>query len=60
MRIGRVRNCTDGRLLNYFVIEFHIRTENLEFGNCWGWTQAKKYQELIVTNLNMVQGPPLS
>ncbi|MBP6041782.1 M15 family metallopeptidase [Candidatus Saccharibacteria bacterium] len=42
MCIGGIRNDRHGRLLNYFAIEFHMRVEELEYGNCWGWAPVKK------------------
>lgn len=42
MCIGGVRNDKYGQLLNYFAIEFHLRVEKLEYGNCWGWAPLKR------------------
>lgn len=42
MCIGGIRDDRHGRLLNYFAIEFHMRVEKLEYGNCWGWAPPKR------------------
>jgi hypothetical protein len=42
MCIGGIRDDRHGRLLNYFAIEFHVRVEKLEYGNCWGWAPPKR------------------